>query len=97
MMIVKEYRVKYDCHFLSHSLSQDMEIEDLQEKQRLLSTTSSGPATLAVDPAASSLDAQSKHLSLLGVTRPFGSNKYVRVHAPPPPSVVRTNILGLKH
>ena len=38
-----------------NSLSQDMEIEDLQEKQRLLSTASSGPATLAVNPAASSL------------------------------------------
>ena len=44
---------------------QDMEIEDLQqEKQRLLSTASSGPATLAVDPAAAPHDAHGKGASI---------------------------------
>ena len=45
-----------DMNFL-FSFDQDMDIEDLQEKQRLLSTASSGPATLAVDPAAATHDA----------------------------------------
>ena len=57
-----------------------MEIEDLQEKQRLLSTASSGPATLAVDPAAATHDAHGETLKLfifpfwLKVTHQNGKN-----------------------
>ena len=66
-----------NCSFSFH---QDMEIEDLQEKQRLLSTASSGPATLAVDPAAATHDAHGETLKLfifpfwLKVTHQNGKN-----------------------